>query len=57
MPPHPRTNFEMQKYYQKGPRFNGIYSRNNLSQIKDGAHIINLNEYESIKTLWISLSF
>ena len=27
MPPHPLTNFEIQKYYQDEPRFNGVYSR------------------------------
>ena len=49
MPPHSLTNFKIQKYYQKEPKFNGIYSRNDLSQIKDGAaYIINLDEYESI---------
>ena len=30
MPPHPLTNFEIQKYYQSEPRFNGAYSRDNL---------------------------
>ena len=37
------------------PKFNGVCSRNNLSKIKDGANIINLDEYESIGTLWIAL--
>ena len=32
MAPHPLTNFEIQKYYQNEPRFNGAYSRNNLSK-------------------------
>ena len=50
MPPHPLTNFETQKYSQNEPKFNGFYSRNNLSKIKDGAYIINLDEYESIGT-------
>ena len=36
MPPHPLTNFEIQKYYQNEPGFNGIYARDNLSRIKDG---------------------
>ena len=46
MLPHPSTNFEIQKYYQNEPRLNGVYSRNNLSiEIKDGAYIINLDEY------------
>ena len=30
MLPHPLTNFEIQKYYQNEPRFNGVYSRMNL---------------------------
>ena len=30
MLPHPLTNFEIQRYYQNEPRFNGVYSRNNL---------------------------
>ena len=45
MPPHPLTNFEIQKYYQNEPRFNGVYSRDNLpKKIKDGAYVINLNK-------------
>ena len=30
MLPHSLTSFEIQKYYQKEPRFNDVYSRNNL---------------------------
>ena len=33
MPPHPLTNFEMQKYYQNECRFIGFYSRNNLPTV------------------------
>ena len=40
MPPHPLTNFEIQKYYENEPKFNGVYSRNNLPKIKDGAYVI-----------------
>ena len=36
MPPHPLTNFEIQKYYENETKFNEVYSRNNLSRIKDG---------------------
>ena len=50
MPRHPLTNFEIQKYYQNEPRFNGVYSRHNLSKIKDGAYVVNLDEYSSIGT-------
>ena len=55
MPPHPLTNFQIQQYYQNEPKFNGIYSRTNLSKIQDGAYKINLDEYESIGTHWIAL--
>ena len=39
----------------KEPRFNGVFSRNNLHKINDGAYVINLNEYVSIATHWIDL--
>ena len=55
MPPHPLTNFEIQKYYQNEPRFNGVYSRDNLPKIKDGAYVINLDEYSNIGTHWVAL--
>ena len=54
MASHPLTNFEIQKYYQNESKFNGIYSGNNLSKIKDGAFIVNLDEYESVGTHWIA---
>ena len=49
IPPHPLTNFEIQRY-QKEPGFNVVYSRNNLPKRKDGVCVINLNEYKSIGT-------
>ena len=55
MPPHPLTNFEMQKYYQNQRKFNGVYLRNSLCKINGGAYIINLDEYESIGIHWIAL--
>ena len=56
IPPHPLTNFEIQKYYQNEPRFNGVFSRHNLpKKIEDGAYIINLDEYKDIGTHWIAL--
>ena len=57
MPPHPLTNFEIQKYYQNEPKFYGIYSRNNLPRINylDGAYVINLDEFKSIGICWIVL--
>ena len=55
MPHHPLTNFEIQKYDQNEPKFNGFYSRNKLSKIRNGAYIRILDEYESIGTHWIAL--
>ena len=56
LPPHPLTNFEIQEYYQNEPRFNGVFSRDNLSNnIKNGAYVINLDEYHDIGTHWVAL--
>ena len=56
MLPHPLTNFEIQKYYQNEPRFNGVCSRDNLpDKIKDEAYVINLDEYSDIGNYWITL--
>ena len=58
IPHHPLTNFEIQKYYKNEPRFNGVFSRNNLpKKIKDGAYVINLDEYADLGTHWIALFF
>ena len=53
---HPLTNIEINEYYKNEPRFNGVYSRNNLpNKIKKGAYVINLDEYENTGTHWVSL--
>ena len=41
MPLHSLTNFEIQKYFQKNPKFNGVYSK--------------YDEYESVETHSIAL--
>ena len=54
--PHPLTNFEIQKYYENQPRFNGAFSKNNLlKKIKDGTYVINLDEYKDTGTHWVAL--
>ena len=56
IPPHPLTNFEIQAYYQNESRFNGVFRRDNLpSKIKNGACVINLDEYHDIETHWVAL--
>ena len=56
LPFHPLINIELSKYYANEPRFNGVYSRNNLpNKIKKGAYVINLDEYENTGTHWVAL--
>ena len=43
----------MQKYYHNQPKFNGVYSRDNLPKTKDGVYIINLDKYSDIGTHWL----
>ena len=52
---HPLTIFEIQKYYQNESRFNGVYSRDNLTEIRDEAYVINFDEYSDIGTHWVPL--
>ena len=56
LPQHPLTNFEIQEYYQNEPRFNGVFSRDNLgSTVKNGAYVINLDEDHDIGIHWVAL--
>ena len=57
MPPHPLTNFEIQKYYENEPRFNGVYSRNNhpekikeINLVYKPWYVINLDKYADVGT-------
>ena len=52
---HYLTNFEIKKYYQNERKFNGVYSRNDLPKIKDTAHVINLDEFKTTGSHWITL--
>ena len=57
MPSHSLNNFEIQKHYENESRFNAVYSRDNLTEcssteMKDGAYVINLDEYSEIGTHW-----
>ena len=52
---HSLTNFEIQNYYQNEPRFNSVYSKDNLpNKTKDGAYVINLDEYSDTGSHWIN---
>ena len=52
---HALTNLETPKYYQNEPKFDGVYSRNNLPNIKDGEYVTYFDEFKSIRTHWIAL--
>ena len=52
IPPHSLTDFEIKEYYENEPRFNGVYSRDNLPKtIKNGPYVVNLDEYLDVGTL------
>ena len=56
MPPHHLTNIELISYFNNEPRFNGAGSRDKLPKtIRNGAYIINLDEYADTGTHWIAL--
>ena len=54
MPPHPLTNFEISEYYEHEPKFNGVFSRDNLP-MKKGTYVVNLDEYADVGAHWIAL--
>ena len=39
----------LKNYYQNEPKFNGVSSKNDLTEIKDGAYVINLNGFKKIR--------
>ena len=39
LPFHPLTNIEISEYYKNEPRFNGVYSRNNLPKTIKKEHM------------------
>ena len=49
MSSHPLKNFELERVYENEPRFNAVFSRNNMpKKIKDGAYVISLDEYADV---------
>ena len=45
---HYLSNIKITNYFNYKPRFNGVFSRNNLSRIRDRAYVINLRD-EKVK--------
>ena len=52
-PFYPLTNFEIIDYFKGVKGFNGVFSRNKLSNLKNGAYVINLDHHENTGTHWI----
>ena len=40
-------------YFKDVKGFNGVFSRNNLPQLKNGAYVINLDHSENTRTHWV----
>ena len=53
MPPHPLTNYEIIEYFKDESKFNGVYSRNNLSKLKKQSYVINLDHSENTGPHWV----
>ena len=52
---HPLSNIKIIHYFNYELRFNGVFSRNNLPRMKNGAYAINLDDKNSKRTYWVSL--
>ena len=50
---HVLSKIKITKYFNCGPRFNGGFSTDNLSKIKDGIYVINLDDKKSKGSYWI----
>ena len=49
------NNIDITNYFKYEPRFNGVFSRNNLPKLKDGGYVINLDDKNGKGTHWVSL--
>ena len=58
MPPHLLTNFEIQKYYRTNQDLLAFFQETICQKkIKDGAYVINLDDYADVDMHWIALFF
>ena len=54
---HLLSNINITSYFNYKPWFYGVFSRDNLPRIKDGAYVININDNKSKGAQWVSLIF
>ena len=55
VPLHLLSNTKITKYFNYKPRFNGVFSRDNLPRFKDWAYALNLDDKKSKESCWVSL--
>ena len=55
VPLHHLNNIEITNLFRYEPRFNSVFSRNNLPRIKDGTYFINLDDKNSKRAHWVLL--
>ena len=51
-----RIYIEINSYFSYEPKFNDVFSRNNLPLIRNGAYVINLHDEKGKGTHWVSLT-
>ena len=49
-------NIDITKYFNYEPRFNGVFSRDNLPRIKDETLLLNFDDKQSEGTQWVLFS-
>ena len=52
---HPLNIIDIINFFNYKPRFNGIFSRNNLPKVNNGAYVISVDDEKSKETNWISI--
>ena len=53
IPFHSLTNFEINDYFKDVKGFNGVFSRNDLPNLKIGAYVINFDHSKNTGTHWV----
>ena len=54
---HPSSNIEITKYFNYEPKFDGVFSREDLPRLKDEANVINFNDKQRKRTHWVTIFY
>ena len=55
VPLHSLNNIKITEYFNYEATFHGVFSGNNLTKIKDGAYVINIDDKKSKGEHWVLL--